>query len=1475
MKFTHLHVHSHYSLLDGLPKIDEILNQVKLLGMDSVALTDHGVMYGVIEFYKKAKAAGIKPIIGEEFYIAFEKMTDKRPHIDDKRFHLVLLAKNFEGYKNLIKLTTKAHLEGFYYKPRIDNKLLAQHSFGLIALSACLQGKIPRLILAKNFEEAEKLAKFYRELFGPDGFYLELQYHPNLPEQKRVNEGLIQLSRKLNIPLVATNDCHYLKSDDAEAQDILMAINTDTQKDDPERLTMKGENFSMHSPEAMAEFFRDIPEAIENTQKIAKMCNVVIPLGKINLPYFEVPAGYVPDTYLEKLCQDGLERRKIEKTKEIMDRLIYELSVIKQTGFASYFLIVQDFVNWAKENGIVVGPGRGCLLPGTKILLKNGRQKNIEEIKPGERIITHLGNKRKVEKVLSYNVKEKIAVLKSKMSAFELKLTKDHKILAARHQMCPVKEVKETICKPSCNRPCRKNLWRDYRLEWIKAQDLQKNDFLVYPISKCRQLKIKFDLLNFNNLDSHLKGDNKYVWYEIGANKLIQKRIKRFIRLDKKFARLLGFYIAEGWSRTKRRLREGTVGFGFNKNEKENIEETRKLLKEVFGLASSVIFHKTRNSAQVYAHSRITARFLERLCGKGAKNKHIPYQIFESPNEIIISFLTTLFKGDGSRKDAMRISFDSISFDLVSQIKMLLAKLGIMSSIKIRKRKRRNWHANYKLTISGKQLFRFNQLFPEFQIPIRRQRFYRNDTFIWKNYIWFPIKKASFEKYKGKVYDLTVNKDSSYVANSVTVHNSAAGSFVSYLLNITDINPLKHGLLFERFLNPERAGGLPDIDLDFNDTRRDEVIEYVAQKYGRNKVSRIITFGTMAARQVVRDVGRALGYTYSYCDQIAKMIPMFFSLSEALEKVEEFKQLYQNDAEAQRLIDLGKKLEGVARHASIHACGVVITKNPLEEYLPLQLASRDDQTIVTQYEMHTIEDMGLLKMDFLGLKNLTIIENAINLIKRTQNTEVDIDNLPLDDSKTFKLFQKGQTTGLFQYESSGMKKYLKELKPTEFNDLITMVALYRPGPIELIPDFIARKNGQKQIEYLHPKLEPILKETYGIAVFQEQILKIAREIAGFTLGEADILRKAIGKKIKSLLQEQHKKFIEGAIKNDVHKVTAERIFQFIEPFAGYAFNRSHAACYALIGYQTAYLKVHWPVEFMAALLSAEGKDIERIGFLVDECKRMGIEVLPPDINESDEYFTPLEGNKIRFGLAMIKNVGNNVVRTIIKARKEGEPFYSIADVIERVDSHDLNKKSLESLIKAGAFDKLESRARLLSSINRILDYSKEVKTTRQNGQVSLFSGTSVKFSSTLKIEGSSFTITKEEKLSWEKDLLGLYVSDHPLKGYEKALEKIVRKIKEINETFSENNRSLSGKRIRIAGVITKIQKIITRSGKPMLFLEIEDLTDRIETLIFPRILEENPTLFQINKVVFCEGTLSDKDGVPKLLCERIEEIVEK
>ncbi|MEK7080679.1 MAG: DNA polymerase III subunit alpha, partial [Patescibacteria group bacterium] len=1056
MKFTHLHVHSHYSLLDGLPKIDELLDYVKELGMNSVALTDHGVMYGAVEFYKKAKTKGIKPIIGCEVYTAFEKLTDKRPNIDVKRNHLILLAKNDQGYKNLVKLVSIAHLEGFYYKPRIDEEILEKYADGLIGLSACVQGKIPRLLLSNKTEEAEETAKKYEKIFGRGNFYLELQHHQNIPEQISANKKLIELSKKTGIPLVATNDIHYLKKEDAEAQDILMLINTGADSNDPERLSMAQDNFSMLSPGEMAENFKNFPEAIENTQKIVEACNLKIELGKTKLPVFPLPEGETAEQFLEDFCWQGLKNRFGESPdQKIIDRLKYELSVIEKTGFAGYFLIVQDFVNWAKQNRIVVGPGRG----------------------------------------------------------------------------------------------------------------------------------------------------------------------------------------------------------------------------------------------------------------------------------------------------------------------------------------------------------------------------------------------------------------------------SAGGSIVAYLTNITNVDPLKHNLLFERFLNPERIS-MPDIDLDFADRRRDEVIKYVAEKYGADHVAQIITFGTMAARAVVRDVGRALQYTYSYCDQMAKMIPMGMDLNETLEKVSEFSDLYNSDDQAKRLIDLGKKLEGVARHASTHACGVVISAKPLTDSVPLQRSTKEgEEGIITQYEMHAIEDLGLLKMDFLGLKNLTIIEDTLSRIYVLHNQlKIDLDKIPEDDPKTFELLQNALSTSVFQLESDGMKRYLKELHPTTFEDITAMVALYRPGPIQFIPDYIARKHGREKIEYLHPKLESILKETQGICIYQEQLMKIAQEVCGFTLGEADVLRKAIGKKIPELLAAQETKFVEGAVKNGASKKVGEKLWQWILPFASYGFNKSHSAAYATIAYQTAYLKAHYPVEFMASVLTSEKADVERIAFLIDECKKMNVEVLPPNINESLKNFTVVpKKNQIRFGLLAVKNVGTNIIDAIVEERKNTGPFKSIGDFITRVHSKDLNKKSMEALIKAGAFDAFAERGQLLANLEKLLEIARENNKNGNSKQIGLFASVPAVGAINIKLD-SAAPASNFDKLSWEKELLGLFVSSHPLNDFKKLFETKTTAISKIDSAWID-------KKVVLGGLISSVKKIITKNGKPMLFIKLEDLTGKAEVVVFPNLLERNPQALQENKIVFVAGRVDDRNGEIKIVADDVQEIL--
>ncbi|PWB39107.1 MAG: DNA polymerase III subunit alpha [Parcubacteria group bacterium] len=1053
---VHLHTHSHYSLLDGLGTIDQLVNKAKADGATALALTDHGVMYGAIEFYKKCREAGIKPIIGMEAYIAPGSLHDKSSR--EKPYHLILLAKDNQGYKNLMKLTSLAHLEGFYYKPRLDWETLRQYCQGLIASTACLSGPLDRHIISGQEKSAEQNLELLIDIFGRDNLCLELHVR-NMPEQTIINPGLKKLSDKYQVPLIVTNDIHYVHQDDDKAQDVLLCIQTKSKQSDKDRLTYLGENYSMMTDAKLRSLLPDYSQAIDNTQKIADRCNLEIELGKIQLPKYDLPEGVTAEAEMRRLAMEGLQKRFGLTEKEIpaniSERLEYELSIIEKTGFAAYFLIVQDFVNWAKQQKIIVGPGRG----------------------------------------------------------------------------------------------------------------------------------------------------------------------------------------------------------------------------------------------------------------------------------------------------------------------------------------------------------------------------------------------------------------------------SAAGSLVSYLIGITNIDPLKYNLIFERFLNPDRIS-MPDIDLDFADNRRNEVIEYVEQKYGKDHVAQIITFGTMAARASVRDVGRVLGYSYAYCDQIAKMIPMFSSLEEALKNVKELKQLCEEDAEAQRLVDMARKLEGLARHSSTHACGVLITRDPLTDYVPVQYASSDDKTVISQYSLHPIEDLGLLKMDFLGLKNLTILEQAIEIIEATKKIKIDIDLIPLDDKKTFELLQRAETTGVFQLESGGMKRYLKQLKPTELEDIIAMVSLYRPGPIEFIPEYIAGKQGTKTIAYLHPKLEPILSHTYGIAIYQEQIMTIARDLAGFSYGQADVLRKAVGKKIKKLLDEQEEAMVAGMVQNGIDRKTANKIWEFIIPFARYGFNRSHATCYALIAYQTAYLKSNYPEAFMAALLTSDQDNIDRVTIEINECRKMGLEVLAPDVNESFSNFAvvesrdPKQKSKIRFGLCAIKNVGKNIAKVIIRERKANGPYRSMEDFLLRIKDKDLNKKSLESLIKAGAFDKFISRGAALGNLNTILEYHKKIQTDHKSGQNNLFSDLPLT-STVMSLKLDEYAdASAEKKLSWEKELLGLYISDHPFKKYAKLLPDSVVSL---NALRQKNNQT-----VKVAGVITNVHKIITHQGQNMLFVTIEDSLSSIEVIVFPRTLEKTFGLWRDENMVLVQGRASDKDGQMKVLVESAE-----
>lgn len=1053
-QFVHLHVHSHYSLLDGLGKIDELTEAAKSMGMNALALSDHGVMYGAIEFYLSCKDRGIKPIIGQEAYVARGSHKDKNT-AETKPYHLLLLAKNEEGYKNLIKLTTIAHLEGHYYRPRIDRDLLSRYSKGLIATSACLASETSAHILQRDLAAAEQTINEYREIFSPDSYYLELQHHPSISEQHLVNQHLIDLSRKLKVPLVATNDVHYARSEDHDTHDLLVCVQTGKLVSDSKRMIYNGD-FSLKSPEQMYEHFRQTPSAIENTLKIADLVNLEIPLDQNLLPNFPLPEGETEESLLEKWCREGIKKRYGRETPQIKTRLNYELEIVFKMGYPGYFLIVADLVNFARSRNIYVGPGRG----------------------------------------------------------------------------------------------------------------------------------------------------------------------------------------------------------------------------------------------------------------------------------------------------------------------------------------------------------------------------------------------------------------------------SAAGSLIAYLTGITDIDPLKYGLMFERFLDASRIS-MPDIDIDFEDTRRAEVIEFLRQKYGQNHVAGIITFGTIMARAAVRDVARVLGVSYAKADQIAKAVPppiqgRHIPLAKTLSENAELQQLYTQDAEAKQVLDGATKLEGTVRHASQHASAIVLTKEPLENYVSVQLAPGGDVHQITQYSMGPIEKIGLLKMDILGLANLTVMHQAVEIIEAVYQKKIDIYNLPLDDKRTFELLGRGETTGVFQLESAGMKRYIKELKPSRFEDIIAMVALYRPGPMQWIQSFLNRKNGKEPITYLHPLAEKSLKETYGIPVYQEEVMQLAKDMCGFTGQEADTLRKAMGKKIPKLMNEMKAKFVAGAMKNGVEKRQAESIFKQLEDFAAYAFNKSHSACYAMIAYQTAYLKAHYPDCFMAALMTSDLHNIDRLSIEIAECEKMGIKVLPPDVNESFAAFAVVKdssGSKnsfIRFGMGAIKNVGEAAAKRIVEERKKSGPYQSLEDFLSRA-SLVLNKKVLESLTKSGSLDRFGKRSDLVGAVELMIKYISNGRHKNQD-QLSIFghSGTQ----ELAKIKLSSVSEDKTLYLTWERELLGLYLSDHPLKRFQESLRGKVMEISQLKDLPAPEQP------IRLAGIVTSVKTITTKSGEQMAFAAFEDLGGEIELVIFPGVFNRQKDLWQNDALLLVEGRLSSRDGESKLLLEQ-------
>ncbi len=1053
--FCHLHVHTEYSLLDGMSRISELISKAREMGMDSLAITDHGVMYGVIQFYQEALKAGIRPIIGCEVYIARGDRLSRNNN-DKKPYHLTLLAKDKTGYQNLIQLTTRAHLEGFYYKPRVDKELLEKYHQGLVALSGCTGGEVPQLILEGRLEDAKQAARWYKELFKD--FYFEIQRHP-IPEIEKINEVLVSMSGELGIPLVATNDIHYVNKEDATAHDILLCIGTGSSIHDEKRMKMAGDFFYLKKPEEMEKAYEDIPQAIENTEKIAEICNLKLDFGRLHLPEIDIPEGKTPFQFLTELCQKCLNQYYPDAGTDIKERLDYELKVIKETEFANYFLVVWDIISFTKEKGILYG-----------------------------------------------------------------------------------------------------------------------------------------------------------------------------------------------------------------------------------------------------------------------------------------------------------------------------------------------------------------------------------------------------------------------------VRGSAASSIVLRCLGITAVDPIENGLVFERFLNVERKE-MPDIDLDFEDERRDEVIKYVSDKYGRDHMAQIITFGTLGARAAIRDVGRALGMPYGDVDRVARMVPFApgMTLARALEENSEFKETYQQDVVVKNLVDSARKVEGIARHASTHAAGVVISKEPLTDYMALQQPSRGDGqgVVMTQLGMDDIASIGLLKMDFLGLANLTILGKAMELIRKNRGIEIDLKGIPVDDKKTFELLSSGETTGVFQLEGSGMRRYIKELKPTTFSDIAAMVALYRPGPMEQIPNFIKAKHGIEPIHYPHPALEDILKETYGVIVYQEQVLFIARAFAGYSLGKADILRKAMGKKIPEVMKKQEKDFIGGAKDKGFSAELASEVFRLIEPFAGYAFNKAHAVSYALIAYETAYLKANYPEEYITAVLVTQFDQTEKVATAVAECRRLGIPVLKPDINHSYANFSIEKDGEdgspsIRFGLIAIKNVGLGAIEPIVKEREKGGAYKSIEDLCSRTDLSGVNKRVMESLIRAGALDSLGSRGTLLANVSRILALAGRQFNLRKTGQTTMFDLWGQEAATpTPSLELEVTETSKKDELAWEKELTGVYISEHPFSPYTSQVAS--------GSTIlcGQVDAEMNGRNITIAGVVAQLHQSFTRDGSAFISTILEDMDGRVEVMVWPRVYLQTKDLWQEGNVLLVEGMVKVRGDRAQVYCDHV------
>ncbi|HID79675.1 MAG TPA: DNA polymerase III subunit alpha [Aquifex aeolicus] len=1460
-EFVHLHLHTQFSLLDGAIKIKELPEYAQNLGYKAVAITDHGNLFGSYQFYTTLKEWGLKPIIGIEAYITKGSRKNKSGKVrednytDTKNNHIILIAKDDTGFKNLRTLTTIGYTEGLHQKPRIDLEVLNRYSEGLICLTACLKG-LPTYYASKGEEkEAEKWLLKLVDIFGKEDLYVELQPH-DLEEQKIANRVLIDLAKKHGLKLIATWDVHYLKPEDKVAHNILTALQMKTTYREllQSPYGQKLQRMELHfaSPEEVWKRFENTfdgwEKALLNTLEVAEKVSDRLEYfenKEYKMPVYEVPKGETLESYFKKLAIEGLKKRiakgQARDDNLYWERLEYEMDVISKMGFPGYFLIVQDFINWARNKGIPVGPGRGCVLPETQVMLGSGALKPIKDISVGDFVLTHRGAVLPVLQKFEYDVEE--TLVRVEVGNEVLTLTEDHKVLALQDG--------------------------ENRLVWISAGKLKKDDFLVFPRQRSTNKEIVYDLLRFIEKGKTLRWDERFIYDERETTGFQPVKIPRFVKFDEFLAKILGCFISEKYTDIDEK--GGVIIFNFPTKGEEYAQELLGLFEKVFNLKGKI--DRLNNTLKVEFKSKIVAQFLRKLCGDKAINKQIPSEIvLNGKDKYVKTLIACIFRKGGRSSKTGNIKYITPSKSLAYQLRLLLARFGFWASITVEKKQRESWNPQYSLNISGKQLLLWNEAFKGFPIKLTHRGSFRNDTFfVDKKHIYLKIKKVEKVPYKGKVYDITVPFDHSYTTSAVSIHNSAGGSLVAYALGITDIDPIKHDLLFERFLNPDRVS-MPDIDVDFCQERREEVINYVRQKYGKDNVSQIITYNVLKSKSVIRDVCRALGVPLEKADKLAKLIPQGetqgsqlsleemsdWTLGELKEKYGErpdiedavikFREIINSDPSLKKAVEIGKKLEGLTRHTGFHAAGVVIAPKPLKELVPLfarndkdKETKKENLAVATQYDMGALEGLGLLKMDLLGLKTLTELDLMKKMVKRLYGKEIDLLNLDYEDPKVYELLKSGKTTGVFQLESRGMQNLLLRLKPDRFDDLIAVLALYRPGPLKsgVIDSFIRRKHGEEKITYEFPELEPILRETYGIWAYQEQIMRMAQILAGFTPGEADTLRKAIGKKKKDLMKQMRDKFIEGAAKRGYDRKKIEELWNSIEKFASYSFNKSHSTAYAYVSFQTAYFKTYYPGVFFAVKLSTEKNENKFIA-LIKDAKLFGFEFLPPDINKSDIHFTLEEKEGkiyLRYGLSKIKGVGEEAAKAIKEAKKKYGKFKSLVDFIKKVDKRKVNKKVIEALIEAGAFDFTgESREVLLKKVRS------QEKLSLSVGQNILFISESNKEKETPKVENFL------ELLRRERQLLGFYISGHPLDKYPHLLKRFKTRIEDIEEEESLYE-------VSIPGVIVDLEEKRTRSGKYMALFNLIDKTGLVECVIFPQTYEVLKDKVQEDAVVVVEGTL--------------------